>query len=195
MCDPVSLTVTAMAIQGGGALYGAQAAKKSGKAQQDYYNAIAANNEVAAEQAIKAGAIRENMTQYQAGLDTARLQRDASSLRARQTAVATAMGVGSGSVTSEDISTDTLSKQRMDELAIRYNADVEGWGAKTSAQNEAWDLKNQAGFNRMAGVNARTVGKNNAMASLIGGATSMASTAYGYSTYKAPRSMGVPTAG
>lgn len=193
MCDP--LTATFATLQVAGAVQGASSANKAGKANAAYYKSLADANEVAAGEVLKAGRIKENMAQAQAGRDTEIIQRESADLRAKQVAIAAANGMGAGSVTAEDIGSDTLTRQRMDELAIRYNADMDSWAAKTDAQNQAWDLRSQAGFNRQSAVNARQAGRNNAIASLIGGATSLASTAYTAKKFSTPKTQAVPTRG
>lgn len=186
MCAPVPVLLTAatVATQAYGAYSGAQAANAQGKSNQNYYDYVAGQNRTAADYALKTGDARANASQVQGALDTAKYVREASSFGATQRATSAAAGVGGGSVTAEDIGYDTLTKQKLDEMAIRYNADVASYSAKQGAAYEAYDQNNQAILNTMAGKNARAAGKASAKASLIQGATAIANTGMTYNMYK-----------
>jgi len=69
-----------------------------------------------------------------------------------------------------------LSKERLDELALRYNADVNSWQATEEAKNRNWSLQNQAGQLEFAGKNARIAAKRNAFSTLLGTAASVGQT-------------------
>lgn len=184
MCEPVSLSLMAASVglQTVGAIQGASAANAAGKANQQYYDYIAAQNKASADEAVRVGAQKADMAQMKGSQDSAKYARSASEFRGLQRATSAAMGVTSGA-TAEDIAYDTLTKEGLDEQAIRYNADLAAWSAKTGAAYEAWDYRNQSNLNTMAGVNARNAGKTQAKASLIGGATSIANTLYNGSLY------------
>lgn len=83
--------------------------------------------------------------------------------------------MGIQGVTAEDIANDTFNKQRLDELAIRYNADVKSWETNTQAANQNWAAQTQANQYRYAAKNAKHAGKIAAFTTLLGTATSTAS--------------------
>lgn len=175
MCDPVSMFVVSAAVTGAGAVQQAGAARAAGRANQQYYNFVSEQNKQAADAAITVGNDQANQAQLKGAMDSAKYARSASEFRGVQRATSAAMGVGAGSATAEDIGYDTMSKEQLDQQAIRYNADLQSWSAKTGAKYQAWDYRNQSSLNSMAGVNARRAGNAQATASLISGATSIAS--------------------
>lgn len=184
MCDPVSMTFAAAATMSTvGAVQQAQSASAAGKANQSYYDYVAAQNKQSADAALAAGDQKANVAQVKGAMDSAKYARSASEFNAQQRATQAAMGVGSGSVTAEDVAGDSLTKEQLDQHAIRYNADMESWSAKTGAAYQSWDYKNQSELNKIAGVNARKAGNASAAASLIGGATSIANMGYQRALY------------
>jgi hypothetical protein len=84
---------------------------------------------------------------------------------ATQKTVLAANGIDASSVTAQDIAEDTALKGKLDELAIKYNDDLQIW--QTRKQAEAY---------RMAGSNAVTAANTAANATIIGGATGVADT-------------------
>jgi hypothetical protein len=69
-------------------------------------------------------------------------------------------GAGVGSKTAEQIVSDTVSKTNLDEMALRYNADVKIKNIRIGAKGEAFNLENQAQGYEMAGRNAEVAGQN-----------------------------------
>jgi hypothetical protein len=153
MCSP-QLAGTFLQIAGGVA--GAENARQEAQSNKDYFDYLAANEEK------KSGYVQEA-----AGRQTKQLRANVSALEGTQAVNQAASGVGGGSVTSENIAMDTFRKEKLDEMAIRYNADMESFGNKNKAREY-----------RMAGDNAIEAGKVKANMSYLNTATSVANTWY-----------------
>jgi hypothetical protein len=130
-------------------------------------------------------------TQFDASEASAANMRGLSKVRGAQTATLAANGMG-GSVTAADIATDTFDAAKRDEMAIRYNADAKSAAIANNANQQIWNLNNEAanaewGANvesaqdTMAAGNARTAGYFGAANSIMGAASSysMARMRYG----------------
>lgn len=143
--------VLAGGLQLGGAVYSADQQRKAAKATSDYDNYLADQSEKEAD-----------LTQFQASKDVASFNRSAKAFRSNQNVVSAVNGT-SGSATAEDIALDTLDKQKMDEMAIRYNANL-----------KYWDQENQAKSYRYAAQNAISAGNVAATNTLLGSATQFA---------------------
>ena len=128
-------------------------------------------------------------TQLDASFATKANQRAVAGVRGTQKAVLAANGMGD-SVTAADIALDTFDKAKMDEIAIRYNADAKSAAIANNANQQIWNLNNEAanaewGANvesaqdTMAAGNARTAGYFGAANSIMGAASS-------YAKYKYP---------
>lgn len=180
MCAP-ALIVGAMGMQLGGAAYTAYQQNQAGKESQKYYNYLADQNKVAAGEAKKQGDREATAAQTEGAFESKRLGRNVRQFAASQIAAAAANNIGGGSVTTQDLALDTFEKGKLDQMAIRYNADQKAWSAQTGAAYQAWDLENQATQNRISGVQARRTAARQANATLLGGATQAAGT---YATYK-----------
>lgn len=183
MCSPAALVVGLAGMQMGGAAYSAYQQNQAGKETQKYYNYVAAQNAAAADEAIKQGDREETMIQDAAAYETGKHKRSVRQFAAKQIADAAGNNIGGGSVTTQAIAQDTFDRAKLDELAIRYNADTRGYTAKTEASNKAWDLRNQSTMNRISGVQARKTAARQANATLLGGATQAAGTYANYKLY------------
>jgi len=199
-------------MQIGGAQASYQANIDAGIAANDYYQYLADTADINAGlveetgkrqmKYIKDAAIRQskyiaeaaeiNVDQAvdAAARDTRILGRAVSQVEGQQKTTLAAAGIGGGSVTGEDIAMDTFNKAKLDEMTIRFNADLKSWDILRSAKiaqdennytvsNNIWEIwnttKNAAanarssayGY-RLAGRNAIIAGNNNANASLLG---------------------------
>lgn len=166
----------AIGLQTAGAVSGAASAREQGVAQKNYYYYLAKQNEVQADQTLKAGNEQTSLIQDQGAFETGQLRKNERQTMGAQRAAAAASGIGAGSATLEDIARDTMTKADLDAAAIRYNADAKSWETQTTARNTAASLRAGATGYRYAGDNAITAGNINANASLLGGATSVANT-------------------
>jgi len=183
---PVAMGAMAIASIGAtvaGTMIQSNAARQAGAAQaaMNKYQA-----DVAHQQALLAQRTAEQntrLTQISSSEDTAQLQRKYATLRGAQVAARAASGIGGGSVTEGDIATDTFRNQTLDEMAIRYKADVKSWALKEGGTLEAWGQETQANQYRMAGSAAERAAKIQSRATLFAGASSVANTGMTYGYY------------
>lgn len=152
-----------------------QGARAQGKAEKAYYNFLARQAEGDAEEVLATGEREVTNIQDAAGRTQGVLTNSVKELEGRQAVVQAANGVGGGSVTTEDIARDTLNKQKMDEMVIKFNADAKSYETRIGASEEAGALREGAIMNRAGGMNAARAGRRNADASLLGTATQVAS--------------------
>lgn len=192
MCDPISITaVTLIAVSGGVKAYGAY---QEGKAQETMYNyqsALAVQEATMTrkyaemqKQAIgEAAAANISVEQAAAAEKSRRLSEDVAQLTGQQRATIGALAIGG--VTAADIAVSTFDKARLDQLAIRYNANIQSWGIAGQAQRDIWTLgeetkmrewalKSEAGQFRLAGKQARRAGRIRTATTLLSTAASMA---------------------
>jgi hypothetical protein len=129
-------------------------------------------------------------TQFDASQASKSNMQGFSKVRGAQKATLAANGMGD-SVTAADIATDTFDAAKRDEIAIRYNADAKTVGIENNANQQIWNLNNEAanaewGANvesaqdTMAAGNAQTAGYFGAANSVMGAASSYATTRYRY---------------
>lgn len=169
MCNWVA---GALAIVGG--VTNAWGQYQSGVMAQAYNNAQAAINEAQADRVLATAEINKNMVQDTAKEQGKILTTAHSKALATQKAAFAAAGLGSGSVTAETLAMSSYDKAKMDENALRYNADMESWAIETEAQDTASALRSEAGMYRLAGKNAKKAGTINAFSSLLGSASQVA---------------------
>lgn len=190
MCEPTTIIAgTALALQAYSAYSSSQAANEAGQSQQNYYNYLADNNDKQAKDTEAQGVQIATVTQDQAARDTKTLRNEVHKVEGTQKATMAANGVGLDSATAEDIAGDTFDRAKMDELAVRYNADMRSWDAQETAKQNAYQLRVQARGYRMGGANAATAGRVAATTSLLGGATSMAGTTFNWSQTSAGKKL------
>jgi hypothetical protein len=183
MCEPVTagIALLGMGLQAIGGVEAADAQREQGKANERYYNSLADTNEKQADIAIKVGESQATAFQDAGARETAGLKNQVKQFEGTQKAAMAAAGIGAGSGTAEDIVGDTFDKAKMDEMAIRYNADARTQEAVYNSKAQAWGLKEQARQYRIGGANARQAGDTNASATLLGTAGSVAGGAYNFS--------------
>jgi len=150
---------------------------QQGKQQQAYYNYQA---QVAQENAkiAESNAAMER----QQGIEEARLQRikTLQAIGSQQTAMA-ANGVDVTQGTALDVIGDTAAMGELDALQTRYNYERKALAYETQAGN----LKNQANLDIIAGQNAYSAGKLNALSTGLAGISKTADVAskwYGFSS-------------
>ncbi len=141
-----------------GGVFTALQQAQQGRQQQQYDNFLANQSEA---QARAVG--------LQSALDTAQLQEQGNQLAARQLAAMAGNGVDVGSVTMQDILSDTAYKVSLDELAVKYGANL-----------QIQDLLNQANLQRYAGRNAAQTGRMSAFNTLLGTAGQVYDSWYQY---------------
>ena len=211
-CDPtggfatMGVLMAVSAVAGGVSAYGSY---QEGQEKSKMYRDAAGNTDIQAEMARQTAAQNVMLTQRQMAQNIHSVQMDASfqdrnlkeavaKIRGTQTATAAAMGVGGGSVTSADIAMDTLNKEKMDEIAIRYNADStstkitnEGnnqiWGINNDLNNQTWALGVQKSQYMSAAKNAKTAGNIKAASTILSTISSVGGMGLDYATYAKPK--------
>ncbi|NJO00346.1 MAG: hypothetical protein HC880_00520 [Bacteroidia bacterium] len=172
MCAPI-LTVAAVGLQVAAGAYNAYNENENAKAQQQYYNHLAAQNEAQGRFEINRGNVQSKAIQDVAKEQGKQFQSDAARQNSSQRAQLAAQGITG--VTAEDISNDSFNRQKLDELSLRYNADVKSYEVLTDAQYKKYALDSQASQYRFAGEQARAAGKRNVFQTLLGTAVSTVS--------------------
>jgi hypothetical protein len=171
MCSPGA----AIAIQAGGAVSSAYGSYTQGLAQKNYYDYLAGQSERTAGLVRRQGEQAVTMAQDYGLSQTKELKRDVAQVEGAQ-AVGAGANVGPGSVTTADIAKDTFNKAKLDELAIKYNADMESWKATNDAAMKAYELEQEAAGYRLVGKAAKKAGKWGAFNDLLSGAGQVANT-------------------
>lgn len=177
MCDPVSLSVLAIGtglIGTGLSAYGAYAQGQAQKKMYQYQAGVAERQE---ELTKRTAETNVTLTQTQAAAEAKQHARQMLALEGAQKATEGAMGIA-GSVSAADIGASTFNTGKLDEMAIRYNADIRSWGIREGANIGVWDLENQRKQYLMAGKNAAMAGNIGAASSLLQGASTVAKGAY-----------------
>lgn len=182
-------------------VYGQQ---QEGAAKSKMYKDAAYNADVQAQMARDTAATnimltKRNMaqnvhaTQMDASFQDKNLKDTITKVRGTQAATSAAMGVGGGSVTQADIAQDTLDKEKMDEIAIRYNADIESanitnegndrvWGIQTDLNNQVWGLGVQKKQYLAAAKNSKSAANIQSLSTILSSASSVAGIQMKYGT-------------
>ena len=161
----MAVGMTAATVAAGGmAAYGAYQQGQSGKKMYGYQASVAQQQQDLINQTAE-----RNISSVQEGakFETKTKQREVAQVEGMQKATLAAQGVGGGSVTAADIAKSTFDTAKLDEIAIRYNADSKAWGIQNNAMYQTWDLESQRKGYLMAGKNAARAGNINAASSLL----------------------------
>ena len=180
----VALGVSAIASIGG-AIASSRAAIAEAESQAAFnkYQADVANqNAILAE---RTAAQNISIVQMQGAEETKQLQRKYAVLRGKQKVALAASGVGGESVTAGDIATDVFRNQKLDEMAIRYNADIRSYNIREGAKLQAFGERAKASMYGLAAESALRAGKTRARLSILEGAKSVAGIGATYGAYKA----------
>lgn len=165
MCSPSLIT---MGLQVGGGVIAAKGAEMQGEASSNYYNYLGDMDMMQA-RILEAEAERKvGYVQDEAARRSALVGQTAKKTLASQVAVGAAAGIGSGSAVMEAIADESSRNATLDEMAIRYNADVASYETKVKGKYEAWGLREKARGEYYSGQNARAAGKMNFWASILG---------------------------
>ena len=165
----------ALGLQVGGSLLQAQSELDSGRQKEAYYNYLARQSENQANLAEIEGQVNAHSIADAAAYTLARQKRDLRRIEGTQRAALAEKGI-SGGGTADDIARDTRREASLDEMAIRYNADQKASSILRQASMTAYGLRSQAYGYRDAGHQERSASKKRAFSTLLGGATSVAST-------------------
>lgn len=216
-CDPTGGFATMGIIMGigmAGGIVSAVGSQQEGAATSRMYKAAAGNTDVEAEILRQTAAtnvmlVKRNMeqnvqaTQMDASLQARDLQNIITKVRGTQKATSAASGVGGGSVTEADIAQDTLNKEKMDEIAIRYNAEAESaaltseareneWRIQNDLQNQVWGLKVQKSQYLEAAKNAKKAANIQSLSTILSTASSVGSMGMQYKFPKAATTVKKP---
>jgi len=167
MCEPTTIMVITMAVAGTAQAYGQY---QQGKAQQKMYDyqaslalqEAAMKKKYADEQAVMMKGVTEEQqkaiklagranitaTQDAAADESKRLAKEVAQLTGKQKATIGAMGVSG--VTASDIATSTFDQSRLDQLAIRYNANIKSASIRDQALKDVWFLGEQSKYDLWA---------------------------------------------
>jgi hypothetical protein len=164
-------------------VYAMSAQNTAGKTQNTLYQNQAAYRAQQAEIARKAATRNITSTQLQASQEAKEIAARAGVVEGSQKAALAASGVGSGSVTAADIVADTFDKAKLDEIALRYNADSRSEEYENQGRNGIWTAGAEGVQLRAAGKNAIKESRVNQTSTALSTATSVGNTlttAYGY---------------
>lgn len=118
--------------------------------------------------------INSQLNQYAASEQGAKLMKEYQVTAGTQKAALAAQGIGGGSVTAEDIASSTFDKAKLDQVALKYNADLKSYEIQEEAKNDIYGLNVQQSYLNAMAKNARTASKSKAFGTLLGTAASMA---------------------
>lgn len=168
MCAPIPILLTA--ASGTISAFGQYQQGASAKKMYDYQAEVARQE---GDIALRTGDLQSRLIQDNAKTKSKELATNQAEFNAAQQADAAGAGVSGG--TLEDISNTTYSKEKLDEMALRYNADTQSWETTESAKNANWAAQSQANQYKVAGKNAKKAGTINAFGTLLGTAASIGS--------------------
>ena len=169
MCTPV-LVLVATAVSGAVKAYGQY---QEGSATKKYYDSVAEAQDAQANIEFQRGEKQSELIQDSAKY-RGKLQAEKSAMvSSSQRAAMAANGIDLSSVTSQDLASDTMAKSNMDEMAIRYDADVNTWNTMEDAKYKRWALRVQGEQSRATGRNALSSAKRESWATLASTAVSM----------------------
>lgn len=189
MCDPLTITAVGLTAAAGG--IGAYNQYQEGVATKNYYDAQAQQAQNEGQLALQQGQKQSELIQDTAKVQGKQLKTSQSQFNASQRAEMAASGLQGGS--AEDILNTSFNTQQMDEMALRYNANVKSWETTESAKYKNYALGVQADQYRVAGKNAKRAGKMNAFSTLLGTAGSLAMSGATGAFTKAPSTPGLGT--
>lgn len=149
---------------------------QSGLAQQKMYQYQQQQQTLQANYDVSVGEAQSQSIEETGSLQNKQLVQNQAQLEGSQKAAEGAQGIG-GSVTAQNITTSTFTKEQMDQQMLRYNTDIKAQSAREQAAGEAWGANTTAGQDALAATNAKVGGEYNAAGSLLSGAMSVASTA------------------
>jgi len=164
-------------LQAGAGLYAAKSARLAGEMAQKEQEYLAGVDEINARLTLAAADRKAIDIADSAAFEDRSVKLALADTLSGQRVGLAASGVGGGSVTAEDIGYDAAKAAGLDEAMIRENADR---AIRDVHQGGEWDANNllfSARGKRIAGESARSSGRMNANATLLGTAGQVAGTA------------------
>lgn len=169
MCHP-AVAMGLMAVAGGVTAY---AQMQQGRAQKSYYNYLAGQARLEGAAALAMAQKQAELTQESASIENKSLALKGAEASASQKAAMAASGLDLSSVTAQDITLDTLTKAKMDEMMIRRNANLQAASQLDEGKYANWSAESQAQQYGYAGKQAKKAGNIGAFTTLLGTAASM----------------------
>lgn len=160
-----------------GGILSAVGQEKAGAASNQYYQYLASNATANAKLATAAGEANVEEIGAQTGQAERMIQEKTATVQGAQRA-GLVTGAGNSSRTAQDIASDTLRKSSLDTAALNYNAQLKSKAARLGAATQAFNYNAQAGGDLLAGKNAQSAANFNALGSILGSGTQVASTWY-----------------
>ena len=169
---PMIIYAAVTAISGAVSAYGQY---QQGRSQNSYYQYLAGSNRLAAAAALERSQKQSEVIQDSASIENKSAAIRAAEISSSQKTAMAANGIDLSSVSAQDITMDTLTKAKMDEMMIRRNADVQSWSATEEGKLDNWRLLEEAKQNAYAGKQAKKAGNIGAFTTLLGTASSILS--------------------
>jgi len=166
MCLPAIAMVAVTAFQ----MYSQY---QQGVATNNYYKSVAQQQEQQAKLDYARGEKQAELDTIQAKYAGKNQAEKSTMVSSSQRAAMVANGVDLSSVTAEDVASDSWSKAETDEMAIRYNADINNWSTMEDAKYKRWAGQVNAANSKQAGKNAMNQAYVNMGSTLLSSAASM----------------------
>lgn len=170
MCEPTTIALIGTAAAGGLQAYGQY---QQGKSQNSYYQYLAGQSKLDAQASYDRAMKQSELIGDTATIQNKNLALKTAELSATQKAQLAASGVDLSSVSAQDLTMDTMTKAKMDEMMIRRNANLNSWETEEKGRLDLWQGEQRAKQYSYAGKDAKHAAKINAAATLLGTAASV----------------------
>lgn len=177
------MMIAATALATSSTVGSALAQKYQGDMQESYYNFLAEQSRFKANLLKKEGEEQSQLIQYQASQLSKKLSENVRKTESTQRSAMISNGLDLGSVTAEDLINDTIHKASLDDMIIRYNADLAAYNAKKNAIYSSFDAYAQGAGQSLAGQIYGAAGNLGATNTLLSGASQTALNAYQIGQY------------
>ena len=159
----------------GGAM-SASAQLQAGKDQNNYYQYLSGVSNINAGLSRAAGESATRTVGAQEMQQVGKLHEQGREVVGAQKVALAAGGAGVGSKTGEQIASDTATKVNLDEMALRYNADLKMKDIRLGAEADAMNEENKAAGYKLAGKQAKRAAGVNAFNTILGTGSQVALT-------------------
>lgn len=173
MCEPATLTAIAIGTTAASGGFSAYSSYQQGKATKKYMDSQADQRALEGKYALDVADRQSTAIQNTAKNEGRQLKESQAEFNSSVVAGLAANGISG--VTSQDITNNNFSKEKMDELVLRNNADVQSWQVNTEGKYRNWQLLTEAEDLRYQGRMANSSGKKQAFSTLLSSAASVAS--------------------
>jgi hypothetical protein len=161
-------------LQAAGAASSAQAELQQGKDTKNYYSYLAGTSKINADLARAAGVSESQSVGAEENQQVQQINEQGRAVVGAQKVALASGGAGVGSKTAEQLVSDTANKVNLDEMALRYNADLKMKNIKLKADTEALNYESQATGYKIAGDQAKRASKSAAWNTILGAGSSVA---------------------